>query len=204
MPWRRLPEIQFEGLEMPSKKMIGNNVLSKKLDLLFEFRGYSVKSEVEKENFRDIAVVEKGEKETILVRVVYKTRLISGKVGVLNVRGMKKNVEEEGYVGGILIGRDFSYSARKESKAYNIEVIPEKKIPSFNIFDHHLVPKQEVLPREEAEGLLKRYHVEPHQLPWIKVSDPAVFLIGAKPGDILKITRESPTAGAYVTYRYVV
>ncbi len=189
---------------MLSKKMIGNDVLSKKLDLLFRFRGYSVKSEVERENFKDIAVVRKGGKEGILVRIVYKTRLISGKVGVLNVRRMKKNVEEEGYVGGIMIGKDFSYSARKESKAYNIEVIPEKKIPSFDIFDHRLVPKHEVLPREEAEGLLKRYHVEPHQLPRIKVSDPPVFLIGAKPGDILKITRESPTAGAYVAYRYVV
>ncbi|MCW4020531.1 MAG: DNA-directed RNA polymerase subunit H [Candidatus Bathyarchaeota archaeon] len=77
-------------------------------------------------------------------------------------------------------------------------------MPAFNIFDHYLVPKHEILPRQEAKELLKMYHVEPYQLPRIKASDPAVFLIGAKPGDIIKITRESPTAGVHVTYRHVI
>ncbi|RLG94964.1 DNA-directed RNA polymerase subunit H [Candidatus Bathyarchaeota archaeon] len=77
-------------------------------------------------------------------------------------------------------------------------------IPSFNIFEHEMVPKHEILSDEEREELLRKYRIKPYQIPHIKRSDPAVFLIGAKPGDIIKITRKSPTAGTYVTYRYVV
>jgi DNA-directed RNA polymerase subunit H len=41
-------------------------------------------------------------------------------------------------------------------------------------------------------------------MPQVKSGDPAVKAIGAKPGDVLKITRKSTTAGEHVTYRYVV
>ncbi|MFQ5836437.1 MAG: DNA-directed RNA polymerase subunit H [Candidatus Bathyarchaeia archaeon] len=75
--------------------------------------------------------------------------------------------------------------------------------PSFNIFKHELVPKHEILPPEKAKELLDKYRAKPHQLPQIKASDIAVIAIGAKPGDVLKITRNSVTAGKYVSYRYV-
>jgi len=117
---------------------------------------------------------------------------------------MKEKMIKEGYDGGILIGSGFSYSAKKEAKAKEIEIIETSSIPSFNIFEHDLVPKHEILTKEEREELLKKHRISPYQLPHIKSSDPAIFLIGAKPGDIVRITRKSPTAGVYVTYRYVV
>jgi len=117
---------------------------------------------------------------------------------------MREKITKEGYEGGILIGTGFSYSAKKEARAEGIEIIETSQIPSFNIFEHDLVPKHEVLSKEEAEELLRKYRINPYNLPHIKKSDPAIFLIGAKPGDIVKITRKSPTAGIYVTYRYVV
>ena len=40
-------------------------------------------------------------------------------------------------------------------------------------------------------------------LPKIRSNDPVVKAIDAKPGDILRITRESQTAGVFVTYRIV-
>jgi len=46
--------------------------------------------------------------------------------------------------------------------------------------------------------------VHPYQLPRLKASDPAVLAIGAKPGDVVRIIRDSPTAGKYVSYRHVV
>jgi DNA-directed RNA polymerase subunit H len=61
-----------------------------------------------------------------------------------------------------------------------------------------------VIPKEEAKELLKRLRVKPWQLPWIRSSDPLAQLAGAKPGDVLKIVRESPTAGEAVVYRLVV
>jgi len=74
----------------------------------------------------------------------------------------------------------------------------------INILEHELVPKHEVVPPEEARKILKELGIEPWQLPWILVSDPVIRAIGAKPGDIVRIIRKSPTAGVSIAYRYVV
>ena len=74
----------------------------------------------------------------------------------------------------------------------------------FRLQDHILVPKHEVLSKEEAEELLKILGINKEQLPKIKATDPIVKEIGAKPGDIIKITRDSLTAGKSVFYRLVV
>jgi DNA-directed RNA polymerase subunit H len=74
----------------------------------------------------------------------------------------------------------------------------------FDIGQHVLVPKHEILSKEKAKEVLERYKVSPHQLPLIKSSDPVAKAIGAKPGDILKITRDSPTAGRAIAYRFVI
>ncbi|MCI4435256.1 MAG: DNA-directed RNA polymerase subunit H [Ignisphaera sp.] len=82
-----------------------------------------------------------------------------------------------------------------------------KKIASDllqKILEHELVPKHEVLSIEEGMKILKEYGVKPEQLPWIRASDPVAKAIGAKPGDIVRIIRKSPTGGEIVVYRYVV
>ncbi|MCW4007550.1 MAG: DNA-directed RNA polymerase subunit H [Candidatus Bathyarchaeota archaeon] len=79
-----------------------------------------------------------------------------------------------------------------------------KSFPVFDIFEHDLVPRHEILSEKEREQLLAQYKVQPYQIPQIKATDPAVKVIGAKPGDILKIIRKSQTAGEYISYRYVV
>lgn len=76
------------------------------------------------------------------------------------------------------------------------------KIPS--VLEHELVPKHEIVPPEEAVELLKRLGIEPWQLPWISADDPVIKALGAKPGDIIRIIRKSPTAGVFIAYRYVV
>ncbi len=76
--------------------------------------------------------------------------------------------------------------------------------PSFNILEHIYVPKHEILSKEEAEALLKKYSIDSSQLPSILISDPVVKAIGAKVGDIIKITRPSETAGIAIYYRCVV
>ncbi|NHW88702.1 MAG: DNA-directed RNA polymerase subunit H [Archaeoglobi archaeon] len=70
--------------------------------------------------------------------------------------------------------------------------------------DHILVPKHEILKEEEVEELLNLLGVKKEQLPKIKASDPIVKEIGAKPGDVIKITRKSLTAGVSIFYRLVV
>ncbi|MEM0202899.1 MAG: DNA-directed RNA polymerase subunit H [Archaeoglobaceae archaeon] len=70
--------------------------------------------------------------------------------------------------------------------------------------DHVLVPKHEILKEEEVEELLRLLGVSKEQLPKIKASDPIIKEIGAKPGDVVKITRKSLTAGVSIFYRLVV
>ena len=74
----------------------------------------------------------------------------------------------------------------------------------INIFINDLVPKHEILTKEEEEELLKKYKITKKQLPRILSTDPAVKAIGAKKGDIIRITRKSPTAGETYYYRVVV
>ncbi|MFH7859798.1 MAG: DNA-directed RNA polymerase subunit RpoH/Rpb5 C-terminal domain-containing protein, partial [Candidatus Aenigmatarchaeota archaeon] len=52
--------------------------------------------------------------------------------------------------------------------------------PPINILEHVYVPKHEILSKEEAEALLKKYNITPSQLPSILISDPVVKAIGAK------------------------
>jgi DNA-directed RNA polymerase subunit H (RpoH/RPB5) len=81
-------------------------------------------------------------------------------------------------------------------------------IDSFqmNPLKHYLVPPHEIVPKEQHEGLMKTLYVtQKIQFPLIRYhEDPITRVIGATPGDILKITRPSPSAGEYVVYRVCV
>jgi len=70
--------------------------------------------------------------------------------------------------------------------------------------DHVYVPKHEIMTIKEAEELLIKYNCKPTELPLIFGSDPAILGLGVKPGDMIKITRKSSTAGQSIYYRYVV
>ena len=70
--------------------------------------------------------------------------------------------------------------------------------------DHIYVPKHEIMIKSDAEAILDKYNCKPTELPLIFVNDPAIMGLGVKPGDMIKITRDSPTAGESLYYRYVV
>lgn len=74
----------------------------------------------------------------------------------------------------------------------------------FDVMSHQLVPRHEVMSDSEAEEVLKEFKLTKDQLPKILITDPAVKRISAKVGDIIKITRESPTAGISMFYRLVI
>ena len=69
---------------------------------------------------------------------------------------------------------------------------------------HYLVPRHSILPKDEVDEILKKYNIRLNQLPKIHRKDPAANIIGAKLGDIIKIERESETAGISVAYRLVI
>ena len=62
----------------------------------------------------------------------------------------------------------------------------------------------EILEDEEVNLILDKYGILKEDLPKIKSNDPVVKVIGAKRGNVLKITRRSPTASESVYYRVVI
>ena len=78
----------------------------------------------------------------------------------------------------------------------------EKKV--VKVTNHIYQPKHEILSKEESEQVLKKFNVRTNQLPYIMSNDKGLEDLDVRPGDILRITRKSPTAGESVYYRYVV
>jgi DNA-directed RNA polymerase I, II, and III subunit RPABC1 len=127
-----------------------------------------------------------------------------GTIGIQYINKLKKLMKDENIEKAIVItsGR-YTQAAKQTAKKRYIELIP-RMFPAFNLFEHIMVPKHEIMTDQEKQEILHKYKVHPYQLPYIKVSDPAVKAIGARAGDIVKITRDSQTAGKYAAYRYVV
>ena len=73
----------------------------------------------------------------------------------------------------------------------------------IDIQNHMLVPKHEIMTDGEISDEFSEVDYDFKDLPKIKSDDPVVKAIGAEPGNILRITRESQTAGVFVTYRIV-
>jgi DNA-directed RNA polymerase subunit H len=80
--------------------------------------------------------------------------------------------------------------------------LSEKK--TIDLFNHALVPRHVILSEEETAELIKKFRIKLYQMPHVKSSDPAARVIGAKPGSVLKVIRNSQTAGEAVSYRFVI
>lgn len=175
-----------------------DSVLERRLKALIELRKYKL---LEREDTKDgaLIIVEDFEGKRVLIWAIS----TADAIGVRYVNQMLKHMDSKGVKEGIMMGKKYTQSAKSMARRKNIELISQN-LPSFNIFEHYLVPKHEVLSPEERKAVLEKYRIEPYKLPHIKVSDPVIRVIKAKPGDIVKITRKSPTAGEYVYYRYVV
>lgn len=69
--------------------------------------------------------------------------------------------------------------------------------------DNFLVPRHEIVAPADAALLLSQLGVDAKKIPKLLAEDPVIVEIGAKPGDLIKITRTSHTAGKSVYYRIV-
>ena len=73
---------------------------------------------------------------------------------------------------------------------------------SINISRHVLVPKHELLSKEDAQALISKVMLSSlAQLPVIKANDAMAKYIRARPGDVVKIERVCPTVGTQIAYR---
>ena len=78
------------------------------------------------------------------------------------------------------------------------------KKQKFKVDKHTLTPKHLKLSERDKAQLLEKYHVTSRELPKILKADAALRELEAKPGDIIKVVRKSPTAGESIFYRVVV
>jgi DNA-directed RNA polymerase subunit H len=75
----------------------------------------------------------------------------------------------------------------------------------IDISNHELVPKHILLSQQEKEEVMKNYGIRKiSQFPRISKDDPAVKMLEAKPGDLIKIIRKSDTAKESIYYRVII
>ena len=67
--------------------------------------------------------------------------------------------------------------------------------------DHEFVPQHRIVTPEEQEAILKQYRCKKEQLPKLLPSDPVGRFLGARGGQVIKITRPSPNGYFYDVYR---
>ena len=80
----------------------------------------------------------------------------------------------------------------------------EDIVEETKVTDHVLVPKHEIIGEDEKKQVLTQFNATEEQFPFLFSTDPVVREIGAKPGDMIRITRVSDTAGETTYYRFVV
>ncbi len=82
--------------------------------------------------------------------------------------------------------------------------VKEEEVPPFKISTHFLIPKHELLTKDEAQQVLAKHNGTPSQFPFMLATDPVAKEVGAKPGDFVRILRRSETSGSSIYFRYVV
>jgi DNA-directed RNA polymerases I, II, and III subunit RPABC1 len=131
-----------------------------------------------------------------------------GSIGVSVVKNFVMSCVTAKHKTGIFItSTALSPQARKAISAASthasIEAFLEEDL-LVNITHHELVPTHILLSKEEKNALLRRYRLKETQLPRILQRDPIARYMGLKRGQVVKIIRDSETAGRYASYRLCV
>lgn len=142
--------------------------------------------------------------ENLTIRSVVWILKVPRVVGVALVKDLVKKMEEADAQEGMLIGGSrFTPAARKHALDTRVELVLGN-YSSFDLFSHELVPAHTIAEDNEVAMVLDYYGINRDQIPRIRRDDPAVKVLGAKPGQVVRIERNSDTAGNVYYYRLVV
>jgi DNA-directed RNA polymerase subunit H len=75
---------------------------------------------------------------------------------------------------------------------------------ALDVTHYSLVPKHTKISDAEKEKVLSEFHISTKEMPKILKDDPALAKLNVKEGDVIKIERESKTAGVSYYYRVVI
>ena len=169
---------------------------------LLNLRSYSIDEVLEYEDkyvmypTRDF----QGEVHKYVVWILKESKV----VGVAYIKDLTRDMEETNSQRGMLVGGlRFTPAAKKMALISRVELVDDG-YASFDLFEHELVPTHIIASEEEIQLVLDHYGIEKNQLPRIFRDDPAVRVLGARPGQVIRIERDSPTAGKSFYYRLVV
>ena len=109
-----------------------------------------------------------------------------------------KNIQQH----KIIVVGDINPRSRQlvQNKHNKIEIFLEKEL-MMNMVDCILVPKFEILTKEEADLLLEEYNVKKKQMPYILIDDPEARYYNMKVDQICRIKRPSEMTGNTNYYR---
>jgi DNA-directed RNA polymerase subunit H (RpoH/RPB5) len=124
-----------------------------------------------------------------------------------NLRDMREHLTDAAMKRVIVISREIPQpgtvqTIAKENDDKDIQFFSIKQL-QYNISRHHLVPKHELIKDPaEIQRILQAFQVKSRlQMPIILRTDPMARYLDAKPGQLFRITRPSPSAAEYVSYR---
>lgn len=130
------------------------------------------------------------------------------KVGIKTIKAYFTKMQQENIMRSIIVVRGGMTPSAKGgildmAPKYIMEMFLETEL-LINITEHSLVPEHSVMTDDEKKELMQRYRLKESQLPRIQTSDPVARYFGLRRGQVVRIVRNSETAGRYVTYRLVI
>ena len=146
-------------------------------------------------------------KEEEIIRIYFEY-LENTKVSASDIENFVLNMKNAEASSGIIV---ISGQLTSQAKQKIVDINKVLQLEDFhiselmvNITKHSYVPQHILLTDEEKNILLRRYKIKENQLPKILTTDPVARYLGLRKGNVVKIIRNSETAGKYVTYRITV
>lgn len=204
---------------LPIEKSIYQQINDIKTTIIkiFVNRGFIEKSNIDK-YIKKLIDTENNEYEYIInldKSTNYNTEIKNKKIYIKFFDYKISSVNEKSVIGEFIKEYDKEY---KFIVVNDITSKTEDTILSFNtqveIFkynelksdktEHDLVPRHEVLRKEEAEMVLESYRTKKRDMQFIRQNDPIAKYYNMKPGEIVRIYRPSPITCESISYRLVI
>ena len=105
----------------------------------------------------------------------------------------------------LIVVNDPTHLKKNKDALENFQTFTLEEL-QFNISTHELTPKHELITNEvEINHIMNLYQLKTKtQMPQIVKTDPMSRYFNAKAGQMMKVTRISPTCGESIVYRCVV
>lgn len=191
-----------------NKKDITNTILTNIVKMLTE-RGFLKKTDLE-ENINKLTrtisddlsykiKVNNEKEQTFAIKLIPQKISSVSKTSVIGefLNSYKDNPK-------IVIVKDISKKANQyiNQNFKNTEIFNEEEL-MINLIDHEIVPKHELLSKEELKDFYKKFNVKKKNMPKLNINDPVARYYNMKKNDIVRITRPSQTSGKVISYRLV-